>query len=238
MSAIVIPQGPILWMPITIGIYHGATLVQKRLRSTPLLNPTLATILAIAVILVSTKTSYETYFQSVSILHYLLGTTVVAMAIPLHRNLRFIERNLAGAGLALLAGSIVTICLCYFFARELGAPNTLLLSLAPRSATTAVSMEISRKIGGIPALTACFTILTGIIGAMLGPGVLNSLHIRSEAARGLAMGTISHGIATARAFSESELTGCWASLAMALNAIVTAVLVPPIVHFATAWLPS
>ena len=98
-------------------------------------------------------------------------------------------------------------------------------------------MEISRKIGGIPALTACFTILTGIIGAMLGPGVLNALHIRSEAARGLALGAISHGIATARAFSESELTGCWASLAMALNAIVTAVLVPPIVHLIAVRLP-
>jgi predicted murein hydrolase (TIGR00659 family) len=236
MNALAIPHGPVLWMPITIGIYYGAVLLQRRLKSTPLLNPTLATILVIVAVLVGTGIDYEAYFQSVSILHYLLGTTVVAMAVPLHRNLRFIGRSLAGAGIALLAGSIVTICLCYFCAKELSASNVLLLSLAPRSATTAVSMEISRKIGGIPALTACFTILTGIIGAMLGPGVLNALHIRSEAARGLALGTISHGIATARAFTESELTGCWASLAMALNAIATAVLVPPIVHLATVWL--
>jgi predicted murein hydrolase (TIGR00659 family) len=237
MSALAIPQGPVLWMPITIGIYYGAVQVQRRIGSTPLLNPTLLTILVLVCVLINSGTSYETYFQSVSILHYLLGTTVVAMAVPLHRNLRFIERNVARMGLALLAGSLASICLGYFCARELGAPSSLLLSLAPRSATTAVSMEISRKIGGIPALTACLTILTGIIGAMLGPGVLNALHIRSEAARGLALGAISHGIATARAFSESELTGCWASLAMALNAIVTAVLVPPIVHLIAVRLP-
>jgi predicted murein hydrolase (TIGR00659 family) len=237
MSTLAIPPGPVLWMPITIGVYYGAVQIQRRVGSTPLLNPTLLTILIIAVVLINSGTSYDTYFQSVSILHYLLGTTVVAMAVPLYRNLRFVERNVALMGFALLAGSLASICLGYLCARELGAPSALLLSLAPRSATTAVSMEISRKIGGIPALTACLTIFTGIIGAMLGPGVLNALHIRSEAARGLALGAISHGIATARAFSESELTGCWASLAMALNAIVTAVLVPPIVHLIAVTLP-
>jgi predicted murein hydrolase (TIGR00659 family) len=237
MSALAIPQGPVLWMPITIGAYYVATRVQRRVGSTPLLNPTLFTIFVIALVLVYSGTSYDTYFESVSILHYLLGTTVVAVAVPLYRNLRLIERNLAVMGLALLAGSLASICLSYFCAKALGAPSSLLLSLAPRSATTAISMEISRKIGGIPALTACLTILTGIIGAMLGPGVLNTLHIRSETARGLALGAISHGIGTARAFSESELTGCWASLAMALNAIVTAVLVPPIVHLIAVRLP-
>lgn len=237
MSALTIPPGPVLWMPITIGVYYGAVQAQRRVGSTPLLNPTLLTILVIVTVLVNSGTSYETYFQSVSVLHYLLGTTVVAMAVPLYRNLRLVERNLALMGLSLLAGSLSSICLGYFCAWELEAPSSLLLSLAPRSATTAVSMEISRQIGGIPALTACLTILTGIIGAMLGPSVLNALHIRSEAARGLALGAISHGIATARAFSESELTGCWASLAMALNAIVTAVLVPPIVHLIAVTLP-
>jgi putative effector of murein hydrolase len=60
MSVLVIPHGPVLWMPTTIGVYYGAVLVQRRLRSTPLLNPTLATILVIAAILASTKIDYET----------------------------------------------------------------------------------------------------------------------------------------------------------------------------------
>jgi putative effector of murein hydrolase len=89
-------------------------------------------------------------------------------------------------------------------------------------------MEIVLSIGGIPAVTACLTIVTGIIGAVLGSYILAAFGVRSPAARGLALGTVSHGIATARAFSESELAGCWASLAMALNALLTALLVPPI----------
>jgi putative effector of murein hydrolase len=80
MSTLAIPQGPVLWMPITIGVYYGAVQVQRRVGSTPLLNPTLLTILIIAVVLINSGTSYDTYFQSVSILHYLLGTMVAAMA--------------------------------------------------------------------------------------------------------------------------------------------------------------
>ncbi len=90
-------------------------------------------------------------------------------------------------------------------------------------------MEIAGGIGGIPVVTACLTIFTGIIGAVLGPYVLTWSGVTAPSARGVALGTASHGIATARAFSECEHTGCCASLAMGLNTILTALLVPLIV---------
>jgi putative effector of murein hydrolase len=89
-----------------------------------------------------------------------------------------------------------------------------------------VSMEISRLIGGEPAVTATLTILTGIIGAVAGPYVLDMLGIRAPEARGFALGVVSHGIATARAFTEGEVAGSFASLGMVLNAILTALAVP------------
>ena len=91
-------------------------------------------------------------------------------------------------------------------------------------------MEISRLIGGAPAVTATLTILTGIIGAVAGPYVLDLVRIRQPEARGFAMGVASHGIATARAFHESEVAGSFAGLGMVLNALLTALLVPPLVH--------
>jgi putative effector of murein hydrolase len=106
------------------------------------------------------------------------------------------------------------------------ASDPILLSIAPKSATAAVSMEIARGIGGLPAVTASLTIVTGIIGAVCGPYILSWARIESPSARGIALGTVSHGIATARAFSESELAGCCASLAMGLNSILTAIFVP------------
>jgi putative effector of murein hydrolase len=93
-------------------------------------------------------------------------------------------------------------------------------------------MEISRMIGGVPALTATLTILTGIIGAVGGPYVLNAAQVLAPESRGFAMGVASHGIGTARAFTESEIAGSFSGLGMVLNAVLTAMLVPPLVRLA------
>jgi putative effector of murein hydrolase len=87
-------------------------------------------------------------------------------------------------------------------------------------------MGISEQLGGLPSLTAVMVILTGIIGAMLGPTLLNLLGVRSWAARGLAIGTASHGIGTARALQVNEVAGAFSGLAMGLNALATALLLP------------
>jgi putative effector of murein hydrolase len=92
-------------------------------------------------------------------------------------------------------------------------------------------MEISQLIGGAPAVTAVVTILTGIIGAVFGPYVLDIARVRMPEARGFAMGVASHGIATARAFTESEVAGSFAGLGMVLNAILTGLVVPPLMRF-------
>ena len=130
---------------------------------------------------------------------------------------------------ALAAGSCASILVGLAVAIVAGASSSTILSIAPKSATAAVSMEISRLIGGAPAVTAVLTILTGIIGAILGPYVLNFSGTYGPEARGFALGVASHGIATARAFSEGEVAGSFAGLGMALNAVLTAFLVPPIV---------
>jgi putative effector of murein hydrolase len=101
--------------------------------------------------------------------------------------------------------------------------------MAPKSATAAISMAISGKIGGVPALTAVLTISTGITGACLASYVLRLVGVTEWHARGFAMGLSSHGIATARAFQENEIAGTFAGLAMALNGMATAALVPLIV---------
>ena len=108
----------------------------------------------------------------------------------------------------------------------LGATDSTLMSPAPKSVTTPVAMGIAEKIGGLPSLTAVLVILTGIIGAVGGTFVLNALGVRDWRARGLAAGVASHGIGTARAFDVSHVAGAFASLAMGLNALATAIALP------------
>ena len=184
----------------------------------------------VVVVLAATGTSYKRYFDGAQFVHFLLGPAVVAMAVPLYRHTAMIRRS-AGALLGALAiGSVTAILSGVLVARGLGSSRELWLSVAPKSATAAISMAISGRIGGVPALTAVLTISTGIAGACLAGYVLRLVGVKEWHARGFAMGLSSHGIATARAFQENEVAGTFAGLAMALNGIATAVLVPLVVE--------
>ena len=219
----------LLWLPATMAAYYLASQMQRRSGNSPLLNPTLLTIIAIGAALIGSGVPYAQYFASTSILHQLLGTAIVALAIPLHENLRRMDGNLKAIAAALLCSSLISVVAGVAIAQALGATLSTLLSIAPKSVTAAVSMEVSRAIGGVPAVTACLTICTGITGAVIGPYLLTACGVHSSFARGVALGTAGHGIATARAFLEDEATGCWATLAMGLNAVLTAVYAPLIV---------
>jgi predicted murein hydrolase (TIGR00659 family) len=219
-------QGPAFWLATTLGIFAGSAAINRRCNKSPLLNPTLMTIAGVAIVLTLNGTSYQQYFESVAILHFLLGTAVVALALPLYNNLKRLEGHYLPMAVALAAGSVTSIMVGIAVAIIGGGSSFAILSLAPKSATAAVSMEISRLVGGTPAVTGVFTILTGITGAMFGPYVLDLADVRSHEARGFAMGVVSHGIATARAFNESEVAGSFAGLGMVLNAVLTSLLVP------------
>lgn len=218
-----------LWLPFTLALYFAASELHRRAGKSALLNPTMLTIAGVCVALHAGDVSHARYFETVEILHYLLGTAVVALAIPLYGNLQRLDGNLRAMCAALLCGSMTSIVVGLIVAQALGASLSTMLSLAAKSATVAVSIEIARLIGGIPPVTACLTICTGITGAVIGPYLLSACGVRTSMARGLALGTAGHGIATARAFAENEETGCWASLAMGLNAILTAMFAPLIV---------
>jgi len=221
--------GPIFWLPLTIAFYLSAKKIYELSNQSPLLNPTLFTVLGVVSVLHLTGVQHQQYLESVSIIHFLLGTALVALAIPLHRNLHRLSGKLPVFAVTLLVITGVSITTGLLIARSLGATASTLLSIAPKSATMAVSMEVAKTIGGIPPITAFVTALAGIVGAILGPYFLSIFGIKSPLARGLVLGGASHGIGTARAFGESELTGCWATLALGGAAILTALLVPWII---------
>jgi putative effector of murein hydrolase len=150
----------------------------------------------------------------------------VALAIPLYRQLQTVRRTLPALLLAIVAGSATASISAVLIARLAGGSTQTLLALAPKSVTTPVAMGITERLGGLPSLTAVLVILTGILGAMLGPLLLDLLRVRDKRARGTALGTASHGIATARAMQISEIAGAFAGLAMGINALATALLLP------------
>jgi len=173
-----------------------------------------------------TGTPYATYFDGAQFVHFLLGPATVALAVPLYAQfgrLRALALPLAGA---LIAGSLTAIGSVIGIAWLLGASESTLLSLAPKSVTAPIAMGIAEKIGGIPSLTAVLVIMTGVSGAMMAKYVLDALRIRDHGVRGFAVGLAAHGIGTARAFQVSEQAGAFAGLGMGLNGATTAILMP------------
>jgi putative effector of murein hydrolase len=142
--------------------------------------------------------------------------------VPLWRNRAAVRRNLLPMCAALVAGSITAIGTAVAVGWALGAPETVIASLAPKSTTAPIAMALSEAIGGIPALTAVLVVLSGILGALIVTPLMNALGIRDFAARGFAAGVASHGIGTARAFQVSEEAGTFAGIAMGLNGALTA----------------
>jgi predicted murein hydrolase (TIGR00659 family) len=188
-------------------------------------------VLMIAPVLWLTQTSYATYFEGAQFIHFLLGPATIALAVPLWDNRDTIRASIAPIVLALFAGSIVAAGSAILLARAYGLPLEVLLSLAPKSTTAPVALGISEAIGGIPALTAVLVILTGIIGAVTVAPVMNFLRITDWRARGFAVGVAAHGIGTARAFQVNPVAGAYAGIAMALNALLTSLIVPLFVRW-------
>jgi predicted murein hydrolase (TIGR00659 family) len=222
---------PLIWLTTTILAYLAADGVARRLGHPPWANPVLLSVILIAPVLWLTRTDYTTYFEGAQFIHFLLGPATVALALPLWDNRATIRTTVAPIMLALFAGSIVAAGSAILLARAFGLPMEVLLSLAPKSTTAPVALGISEAIGGLPALTAVLVILTGIIGAVTVTPLMNLLRITDWRARGFAVGVAAHGIGTARAFQVNPVAGAYAGIAMALNALLTSLIVPVLVRW-------
>ncbi|MCP5249833.1 MAG: LrgB family protein [Candidatus Accumulibacter sp.] len=225
---------PLLGLTLTLLAYQGALYVNKRCHGHPLANPVLLAVATLVALLWLTDTPYATYFDGAQFVHFLLGPATVALAIPLYAQFARLKRLAVPLLGALLVGSLTAALSAVAIGGVLGASKATLLSLAPKSVTTPIAMGIAERIGGLPSLTAVLVITTGVIGAIGARYVYRALHIEDEVVCGFALGIAAHGIGTARAFQESEQMGAFAALAMGLNGLTTALLLPALIP----WLPG
>lgn len=214
------------WLSFTIVSYLGARWVYQRSGAHPFLIPILTAVLFIIAVLVITDTSYATYAQSTQILQFLIGPATVALAIPLYGQLHQLRRMWLPLVIALLAGSLTAIVSTVAIAWLLGGSMQTLLSLAPKSATMPIAIPASVAVGGIAPLAAIACAITGIGGVMMARPLFRLVGAHDPMVRGFAIGLTAHAIGTARAIQVDQQAGASAALAMGLNGIVTAALIP------------
>ncbi|MBS9405285.1 LrgB family protein [Halomonas sp. TRM85114] len=217
---------PLFGLGLTVTAYLAAAALWVRFGRPAIGHPVLAATLLVIAVLVVSGLPYDVFYSQAAILHQALGGVIVLLAVPLCRQARLIRDAWAPLGMTLVVGSAVAISTALALPLAAGADSALLATLAPKSATAAVAVEIAQGQGGAIGMTAVIVISTGIFGAVFGPSILGAAGVRDPRAVGFALGLASHAIGTARAFQISEITGSFASLGMILNAILTIALVP------------
>ncbi|MGA0542006.1 LrgB family protein [Neotabrizicola sp. VNH66] len=222
---------PLLWLTATLAAYLIGLALFRAAGQKPLANPSLLAMLMLALLLHLTGTPFATYFEGAQFVHFLLGPATVCLALPLYDNLPRVRRAALPIVAALVVGSVTGIVTVLAIGWAFGLPAQILASMAPKSATAAVAIGVSEQLGGSPTLTAMMVMLTGLGGAVVVTPLLNAFGLRDWRARGFAVGVAAHGFGTARAFQVNPTAGAFAGLGMGLNAMLTAILAPLILHW-------
>ena len=219
-------ENPLLLLGITFGVYYGAQMLQKRYKSV-FLNPVLLSVSILIGYLIVFNISYETYEQQAGMyIDFWLKPSIVAMGVPLYQQLSKIKKQILPLLVSQFIGSLVGIISVSYISKWLGASDEIIRSLAPKSVTTPIALEISKTLHGITSLTVAAVIVTGILGAILGYQVL-----RWTGIRGISLGTASHALGIMAALNLSEKHAIYASLGMIFNGVFTAVLAPIVIPF-------
>ena len=220
-----IMSNPIILLAITFGIYYVARQIQTW-TGWVVLNPILITIAALIALLQLTGISYETYEQGGQYIDFWLKPAIVALGVPLYQHLGQIRRQLLPILMSQLVGCLVGLVSVTLIASALGASHEVIVSLAPKSVTTPIAMEVCKTSGGIPSLTAAIVVIVGLFGAVFGFKILEVWRVRNPFSQGISMGTAAHAVGTSRAMEKGETYGAYSSLGLILNGVLTALLTP------------
>ncbi len=217
----------------TIILYALGMLVQEKTKenkSLSFINPLLvATVLGIA-ILAFTGIPLDSYNKGGNFLNFFLGPIVIALALPLYRNRNLIRRHAVPIMGTILIASFVSITSVVLISRLLGIDDVIIRSMMGKSTTTPIALELARMTGGNSSLAVLSVILTGNLGAMMCSVLFDLLKIHHPIARGLALGSTSHAVGTAAAFTYGRTEGAMSGLAMGISGIVSVVWLPIILR--------
>ena len=217
---------PLFALILTLTAYQIGSVLYQKTDKYPLANPVAIAVILVALVLYLVDMPYQKYFEGAQFVHFLLGTATVSLAVPIYRGIAVLKTRLIPLMIALLCGGIVSIVSAVGIATLMGADSAIIGAFYPKSVTAPIAMGVAERLGVSPTLTAVFAVVTGILGAMLGSGILNLLGMKAWWQRGFAMGVAAHGIGTSRAFAVHPEAGTYASLAMGLHGIAGALLIP------------
>ena len=204
-------------------IGYGAGIMLKKKFKYAFLNPLLISIIFVIGVVMWCGVDYESYENSAQYLSYLLTPATVCLAVPLYQQMTLLKKNLAAVACGILAGVLASLGSVLLLAFLFGLEHDVYVTLLPKSITTAIGMGVSEELGGLVTITVAVIIVTGVIGNVIGEAVCKLFRIYEPIAKGLALGTSSHAIGTAKALEMGEVEGAMSSLAIAVAGLLTVI---------------
>lgn len=219
---------PVFGILLSVVCYEIGILIQRKTKN-PILNPLLLAIILVILVLTVFDIPKETYDLGGSYILFLLGPATVVMAVPLYRQINLLKKDWLPILVGIFVGSATSVLSVIGLARLFGVNIEIAVSMLPKSVTTAIGMEVSKEIGGVVSLTVAVIVLTGILGAVMGPFILKLLGIKDEVAQGVAMGTASHAVGTSKAMELGETQGAMSGLSIGIAGLATVLIIPLVI---------
>lgn len=201
----------------------------RHLHHHPLAHPLVTATVPLVLALVLLDVPAATWREGTQLLYWLLGPTIVAIAVPVYRQRRTVLHALRPVLVAVLAGGLLSPLIAMLLVLPFAPTRELLLSLAPKSVTSAIAWPVARITGGNPELAVGIVIVTGIVGGVVAPWVFRRLRVEDARIQGLVLGVVAHAVGTARAIEMGHKAGAFAGVALALTGLVTALVLPLLV---------
>lgn len=192
----------------------------------PLFNPLLIAAILVIGFLAIFDIDFDTYNKGGQFINIFLGPATIVLAVPLYKNLPLLKKNFLPIFTGILVGSLVSILSVVSIAVFMRLDKTITVSLMAKSVTTPIGIEITNSLGGVSSITVLAIVLSGIIGAVVGPTIFKVLKISNPIAKGVSLGTASHAVGTSKALEIGETEGAMSSLSIGVAGIITVFLAP------------
>lgn len=229
MSFDFITQSPLFGFTLTVSVMLFYQYIFSRIRHS-LLNPMLFSMATIIGFLLLSGISFEDYYKGASILSFFLGPAIVSLAVPLYKQFDKLKKNFVPVLAGITVGVVVSIASGILLSQLLGLSREVVVSMAPKGATSAISMNLSQMQGGDPAMTVTFVNIAGIFGYMFAEKAYTLLRIKDPIARGIGLGTAAHALGTKKALEMGEEEGAMSSLAIGVAGVLTTIMLPLILN--------
>lgn len=218
-------KAPLFGLAISFLAYRIGVYVFKKVRN-PLLSPLVVSTAIVIGVLLALKVPVENYSAGGSMITFMLGPSVIVLAVPLFRNIELLKSHYIAILSGILAGTVTSITSVLLLSKVLGIDKAIMISMMPKSVTTAIGLEISKELGGIVPITVVAIFFTGTLGAIMVPFVLKIARLKDPVARGVAIGTAAHALGTAKAVEIGETEGAMSGLSIGIAGLMTVVLAP------------